>query len=113
MKPLCHDRAESIALTFTQNPLASQTEDHNNSRSSNNSGTALALPMFDEDSMRESPLESSILGSIIPTLDPEPPQPVRERKSASFADDTAPSEGPGSKLSLSTGRSGAAEPEGG
>lgn len=24
MKPLCHDRAESIALTFTQNPSASQ-----------------------------------------------------------------------------------------
>lgn len=63
--------------------------------------------------MRECPLESSILGSIIPTLDPDPPQPVRKRKNASFADDTAPREEPGSKLPLSTGRSGAAEPEGG
>lgn len=63
--------------------------------------------------MRECPLESSILGSIIPTLDPDPPQPFRKRKNASFAGDTAPPEEPGSKLLLSTGRSGAAEPEGG
>ncbi|CAM9955382.1 unnamed protein product, partial [Ectocarpus sp. 13 AM-2016] len=111
MKPLYHDRAEKIAVTFTQNPSASQTADHNNC--SSDSGTALAPPMFGEDSMRECPLERSILGSIIPTLDPDAPQPFRMRKNASFADDAAPPEEPGSKLPLSTGRSGAAEPEGG
>lgn len=35
------------------------------------------LRTFGEDSMEEARLESSILGSIIPTLDPDPPDPAR------------------------------------
>ncbi|CAM9692014.1 unnamed protein product [Scytosiphon promiscuus] len=82
MKPLSHERAESIALTFTQNPTATRQMDidDDDDNSCNNSGgrtTTAMLPIFGADSMREARLDPSILGSIVSSLDPDPPRAAR------------------------------------
>ncbi|CAM9611411.1 unnamed protein product [Pylaiella littoralis] len=76
MKSLSQERAESIALTFTPNPVASQQDDNDRNTSSRSSSRKL-LRTFGEDGMEEARLEPSVLGSIIPNLDPDPPDPAR------------------------------------
>eukprot|EP00752_Nemacystus_decipiens_P002141 g2040.t1 len=66
MEPLSHERSENIALTFTQNPMGSQRLHDNSSK---------MPPIFGAESMREARLEPSVLGSIIPLLDPDTPDP--------------------------------------
>lgn len=52
-------------------------------------------PIFGAESMREARLEPSLLGSIVPKLDPDPPDP--QRSNAFMADHTSPPAGAGAK----------------
>eukprot|EP00903_Cladosiphon_okamuranus_P012972 g12107.t1 len=81
MEPLSHERAGNIALTFTQSPMggAQRACDRSNKMPT----------IFGAESMRESTLEPSVLGSVIPSLDPAPRDPPRNN--AFFGVDSTPS----------------------
>ncbi|CAM9283248.1 unnamed protein product [Ascophyllum nodosum] len=70
MQPLFHERATNISLTFTQNQSSSQKADEHE-----------AFPVLAADA-KQPALYCSVLGSVIPGLDPDPPHHSAERDGA-------------------------------